>query len=106
MKEKHQAQMLCIPRHFVSVMDGENDFVALENVTFLGYGPIGRQTSLNEAQFKIILEGLARFHAISFAFKDQKPDKFKEIVGYLHETYYSDKHWNWYKRFHVRLIFL
>ncbi|KAK9298052.1 hypothetical protein QLX08_008407 [Tetragonisca angustula] len=103
-KEKYQAQMLCIPRHFVSVMDGENDFVALENVTFLGYGPIGRQTSLNEAQFKIILEGLARFHAISFAFKDQKPDKFKEIVGYLHETYYSDKHWNWYKRFHEKIV--
>ncbi|KAK9298051.1 hypothetical protein QLX08_008407 [Tetragonisca angustula] len=74
-KEKYQAQMLCIPRHFVSVMDGENDFVALENVTFLGYGPI-----------------------------DQKPDKFKEIVGYLHETYYSDKHWNWYKRFHEKIV--
>lgn len=104
MKEKRQTQTLCIPRHFASLMDGENDFVALEDVTFLGYGPIARQNSLNEAQFKIILEGLARFHAVSFAFKDQKPDKFKEIVGYLHETYYSDEHWNWYKRFHVRIV--
>lgn len=105
-KEKNQPQALCIPRHLASVMDGENDFIALQDVTFLGYEVIGRQNSLDEEQFKMILKSIARFHAISFAFKDQNPHEFREVAEYLHETYYSNEHWNWYKRFHVRLLIL
>lgn len=103
-KEKNQPQALCIPRHFASVMDGENDFIALEDVTFLGYKVMGRQNSLDEEQFKMILKSIARFHAISFAFKDQNPHEFREVVEYLHETYYSNEHWNWYKRFHEKIV--
>ncbi|XP_033350250.1 uncharacterized protein LOC117233786 [Bombus vosnesenskii] len=103
-KEKNQPQALCIPRHFASVMDGENDFIALEDVTFLGYEVIGRQNSLDEEQFKMILKSIARFHAVSLAFKDQNPHEFREIVEYLHETYYSNEHWNWYKRFHEKIL--
>ncbi|KOC63170.1 hypothetical protein WH47_02679 [Habropoda laboriosa] len=103
-KEKGQMQVLCIPRHLASVTDGENDYIAMEDVTFLGYKPISRQNFIDEDQCKTILKAIARFHAISFAYKDQKKEEFMEMVGNLHETYYTLEHWNWYKRFLENIV--
>ncbi|CAL7944211.1 unnamed protein product [Xylocopa violacea] len=104
LKEKNQIKVLCIPRHLASVMDGENDYIALEDVTVLGYEPIARQSCLDYDQCMMILKAIARFHAISFAYKDQQKEEFIEIAESLHETYFSAEHWNWYKRFNERLV--
>ncbi|OAD59667.1 hypothetical protein WN48_08775 [Eufriesea mexicana] len=102
--EKCQTQVLCIPRYFGSIIDGENDYIALQDVTVLGYKPIARQNCLTEDQCIMILKAIAKFHAISFAFKNQKKEKFMEIVTYLNETYFSIKHWQWYKRFFETIV--
>lgn len=103
-KNKTQSQILYVPRHFASVMDGKNDYIAMEDVTGLGYKPIERQNCLNEDQCKMILKTLAKFHATCFAYKDQKKEEYKKMVENLNETYFSMNYWNWYKRFHERLI--
>ncbi|KAL2735212.1 uncharacterized protein V1478_002852 [Vespula squamosa] len=104
LKSKNQAHILRVPRHLKSFVDGENDYLILENVCNLGYGPITRQNCVNMEQCTVILEAFATFHAISFAYKDQNKEKFNEIVTHLEETYFSPKYWDWYKRFHKRLL--
>nr|XP_033341054.1 uncharacterized protein LOC117229016 [Megalopta genalis] len=101
---KGQSELLCVPRHLASVMDGVNDYIALEDVTPLGYKPICRQNCVNLSQCIMILKAVARFHAISFAYKDQKKEEFNKLVDNLKETYISDEHWDWYKRFHKRVL--
>lgn len=95
-----------IPRYLASYMDGENDFLVLEDVSPLGFGPASRQSCLDWAECIVILETLAKFHAISFAYKDQKKEEFEEITSYLTETYFGSHNWNWYQRFHVSDITL
>lgn len=75
----------------------------MQDVSAFGYKPIARQSCLNEDLCFMILKTLAKFHAISFALRDQKKEKFVEIVEHLRETYFSTKHWQWYKRFFVSL---
>lgn len=82
-------------------MDGEKDFIVLEDVSPLGFGPASRQSCLDWAECTVILETLAKFHAISFAYKDQKKEEFAEIISHLNETYFGDHNWNWYQKFHV-----
>ncbi|XP_071634634.1 uncharacterized protein [Temnothorax longispinosus] len=101
--EKGQGNLLCIPRHLTSYMDGENDFIVLEDVSPLGFGPASRQTCLDWAEFTVILKTLAKFHAISFAYKDQKKEEFAEITSYLKETFFGSEHWNWHQKFHKKL---
>ncbi|XP_024890285.1 uncharacterized protein LOC112466427, partial [Temnothorax curvispinosus] len=84
-------------------MDGENDFIVLEDVSPLGFGPASRQSCLDWAECTVILKTLAKFHAISFAYKDQKKEEFAEVASYLKETYFGSEHWNWYQKFHKKL---
>lgn len=104
LKSKNQAHILCVPRHLKSLVDGENDYLILENVCNLGYGPITRQNCVDMEQCTVILEAFATFHAISFAYKDQNKEEFDEMVTHLEETYFSPKYWDWYERFHKRLV--
>ncbi|XP_025162063.1 uncharacterized protein LOC105183226 isoform X2 [Harpegnathos saltator] len=103
LKEKGKSNLLCIPRYLNSYMDGENDFIVLEDATPLGFGPASRQSCIDWAECIVILEALAKFHAISFAYKDQK-EEFAEIVNCLKDTYFGEHVWNWYRKFHERLI--
>lgn len=90
-----------------AVTDGENDFIALEDVSVLGFGPITRQNTLTLSQCSVILESLARFHAVSFAYKDQRAEEFKILAEKLLETFFTPELYSWYKTFQVciRLIF-
>lgn len=102
LQDKKQNDILHIPRHIISVMDGKNDYIALENVCNLGYEPLCRQESIGKDNCAMILKTLAKFHAISFAYKDQRKEEFKEIIDNINETYVSKDHWQWYRKFHVR----
>ncbi|XP_076286022.1 uncharacterized protein LOC143211853 [Lasioglossum baleicum] len=101
---KEHNELLCVPRHLASTLDGSTDYIVLEDVSPLGYKPVCRQNCINLDQCIMILIAIARFHAISFAYKDQKKEKFNELVDNLKETYVSDEQWNWYKRFHKRIV--
>ncbi|KAL0107258.1 hypothetical protein PUN28_015653 [Cardiocondyla obscurior] len=104
LEERGRSDLLCIPRYLASYMDGENDFIVLEDVSPLGFGPASRQSCIDWAECTVILKTLAKFHAISFAYRDQKKDEFAEIASHLKETYFGANHWGWYERFHKKLV--
>ncbi|XP_011864138.1 PREDICTED: uncharacterized protein LOC105560023 [Vollenhovia emeryi] len=102
--EKGQSDLLCIPRYLASYTDGEDDFLVLEDVSPLGFGPASRQSCLDWAECAVILKTLAKFHAISFAYRDQRKEEFLECMSYLKETYFGSHHRDWYLRFHKKLM--
>ncbi|XP_012229629.1 uncharacterized protein [Linepithema humile] len=101
---KEQSNLLCIPQHIVSHMDGVNDFIVMKDVSPLGFGPASRQSCIDWTECTVILKTLAKFHAISFAYKDQKKEEFAKLASYLTETYFGAHNWKWYERFHRKLL--
>ncbi|XP_046484171.2 uncharacterized protein [Neodiprion pinetum] len=101
---KGLADMIIVPRCLAAVTDGENDYLALEDVSILGFGPVTRQNTLNLSQCELILKALARFHAVSFAYKDQKKEEFQNLADKLLETYFTPELYKWYINFQGRLF--
>jgi thiamine kinase-like enzyme len=83
----------------VSHLDGENDFLALENLNPYGYFTTSRQESMNIHLCRLIMRTLGRFHALSFVIRDQSPKLFEEITSVLEETYYAHRLRPWYNDF-------
>lgn len=47
-----------------------------------------RQEPLTFEHTSLLMKALGKFHAISFALKDQQPDKFKQLTGLVVEQYW------------------
>ncbi|XP_014237990.1 uncharacterized protein LOC106659802 [Trichogramma pretiosum] len=105
LKSKNQSSVLLLPDCLDYHLDGKEDFIALEDVSPRGFGPSSRQNCPTYDEFVNILKAMARFHAVSFAYKDQNREHFKTLATSLSETYFRDDLYeSWYKRFHERLI--
>ncbi|XP_050458495.1 uncharacterized protein LOC126855136 [Cataglyphis hispanica] len=100
--DKGQSDLLCIPRHIISFTDNENDFLILEDASCLGFCTASRHNCLDWTECTAILKTLAKFHAISFAYKDQKKEEFIKITDSLKETFFGNNHWDWYKNYHKK----
>lgn len=79
--------------------DGENDFIAMEDLSQFGFGSASRQEGVGLAECILCMQKIGRFHALSLAMKDQQPDKFHLLVKHVEDTYYAEKHKAWYKNF-------
>ncbi|XP_058790196.1 uncharacterized protein LOC131663681 [Phymastichus coffea] len=102
---KNQSSLWLIPKCLAYHLDGENDFIALEDVSPQGFGPVARESCLTFEQCRYILEAMARFHGVSFAYKDQNKEDYQNRASKLSETYFSDHLYEtWYKRFHCKLV--
>lgn len=55
----------------------------MEDFTPQGYSSISRAEVLDRSYSNLILGQFAKFHALSYAFKDQKPLEFQEITKHL-----------------------
>ncbi|GBP54760.1 hypothetical protein EVAR_90044_1 [Eumeta japonica] len=84
---------------FMSHTDGENDFICLEDASVYSFGCAVRQVGIDVVHCKHILKTFAKFHAMSFAMRDQCPEKFWEIKWKIFETYYHERLWGWYRKF-------
>lgn len=91
-------------RCFAAYTDGENDFVALDDLTQCGYDVPTRQSGMDIHLSRLIMTTLGRFHAMSFVIRDQSPDLFEKLSNGLEETYYSARLKSWYKDFMNNLI--
>lgn len=88
---------------FYSYCDGENDFIILEDATIHSFGAAVRQQGIDLAHAEMTLKTFAKFHAMSFAMRDQKPEEFARICNKIEEQYYHERLWGWYQRFWARL---
>lgn len=67
-----------------------NECLLLEDLCESGFNTInGRSTEITADHVKLVMQGLAKFHAISFALKDQKPETFRELTANLSEVFIS-----------------
>lgn len=67
--------------------DGENDFIALEDLSFKNYGSVERGEGLDLNRTMKVIDVFAKFHAVSLAFKDQKPAEFMDAASSLKVCY-------------------
>lgn len=89
---------------FYAYVDGVNDVICLEDASLEGFGSAVRQDGIDLEHCKLSFKGLAQYHALSFAMKDQDPQGFKEVSEAIFETYYDDRLWDWYERFWKRIF--
>ncbi|CAH0403474.1 unnamed protein product [Chilo suppressalis] len=88
---------------FLAQSDGKNDVICLEDATLQNFGSAVRQTGIDFIHCKLVFKALAKFHALSFAMKDQQPDAFNNIKDLVFETYYHERLRSWYNRFWKRI---
>lgn len=70
-------------------VDGENDFIALQDVSPEGYTTATRGAGLDRVHAIEILRVLAGFHAVSLAVKDQQPHVFESAATSLKVSTYD-----------------
>lgn len=60
----------------------------LEDLSVRGFTIIDRRTEdVTADHVRLVMQTLGKFHAISFALKDQQPDKFNELASQLNEVF-------------------
>lgn len=65
------------PICYATHCDGENDFVALQDVSFLGYKAPDRQGYITLEDCLLTMRTLGRLHGISLAMKTLEPEVFE-----------------------------
>lgn len=81
------------PKCYGNVDVNFNECVFLEDLGLRSFSVSDRKMDANHV--RLVMQALGKFHAISFAAKDQQPDKFNEIASKLDEIYVraEDHHW-------------
>lgn len=87
------------PICYATHCDGENDFIALQDVSFLGYGSPNRQDYITLDECLLTMRTLGRFHGISLALRALDPEEFEKAAKSLEETYYAESYRKWYMDF-------
>ncbi|XP_068624247.1 uncharacterized protein [Battus philenor] len=90
-------------KRFLTHCDGLNDVICLEDASLFNYGSAVRQEGIDFDHCKVTVKSLAQYHAMSFAMRDQEPEKFNKISNEVFESYYDDRLWSWYSRFWHRI---
>lgn len=88
---------------FLALIDGVHDVICLEDASLEDFGSAVRQEGIDLEHCKLCFRILAQYHALSFAMRDQEPEKFEQISNEIFETYYAERLWSWYERFWKRL---
>lgn len=77
-----------------------NESLLLEDLSANGFNMIDRHTDVITADHvKLVMQSLGKFHAISFAIKDQEPNKFKELTSNLEEILFGKTQHHFRKHF-------
>lgn len=69
----------------------EKEYIILNDLRIEGFEAIERPTPLSFKKCSLVLENLARFHAISFAFKNNDPVNFEKISNQLDEITFGPR---------------
>ncbi|KAF5302537.1 hypothetical protein FQR65_LT00909 [Abscondita terminalis] len=77
-------------KYYESSLDKNEECLLLENMILRGYKTINHRASLNYTHMALLIESLGKFHALSFALRELKPELFKEIGRNTRESFYSN----------------
>lgn len=78
------------PKCYRTVDIENNECLLLEDLCNGGFSTVnGRTNEVTADHVRLVLKTIAKFHAISFALKDQHIEKFKELTANLNEVFIS-----------------
>lgn len=76
------------PKCYRTITDEPNESVLLEDLSIRSFTMIDRFTEdVSVDHVRLVMKCLGKFHAISFALKDQLPEKFDELAAPLNEIF-------------------
>lgn len=79
------------PKCYRTVDFDVNECLLLEDLAIRNFSTIDRQTGVMTADHvNLVMQGLAKFHAVSFALKDQHPKQFDELTSKLNEVIFLE----------------
>lgn len=64
-----------------------SEYVLLEDLNVRGFSMIDKSEEVTADHVRLVMQTLGKLHAISFALKDQQPEKFVEITSVLNEEF-------------------
>nr|XP_022909656.1 uncharacterized protein LOC111420841 [Onthophagus taurus] len=84
-----------VPKYFkVNLNNDDIKPIVLENLRSLGYTLRDRKKIIDDAHLRLPIEAFARYHAISYAMKDQEPENFKKLTAGVEDVFSKN-----YKKF-------
>nr|CAD7258966.1 unnamed protein product [Timema shepardi] len=78
-----------LPKCFRTLINDDNHFLVLEDVSPLGFVMEDRIKGLSAEHCLMVGRELGKLHALSFAFRDQKPEEFERLSGKVVETIFK-----------------
>jgi thiamine kinase-like enzyme len=63
--------------------------IVMEDMKARGYMMLDKRESLDMPHIRLVLKEMGRFHGLSFAFKDQNPQKFADLKSSINETVFT-----------------
>ncbi|GJQ82639.1 hypothetical protein Trydic_g19657 [Trypoxylus dichotomus] len=67
----------------------KDGIVALENLKHKGFTMYDRRKVMDRPHLEIVLRTFAKFHAVSFAFKDQQRKRYQELIDNSYGDFFS-----------------
>lgn len=97
------SHVTCIPK-CLSVGKHDEPFIIIENLKEQGYVPLNLREPLSLKCIQTVLKQLGRFHAYSFAMKNQHPELFAQATGKLRETAFYENVSPTYRKLFIHAI--
>uniref|UniRef100_A0A182PFG1 CHK domain-containing protein n=1 Tax=Anopheles epiroticus TaxID=199890 RepID=A0A182PFG1_9DIPT len=77
-----------------------DDLLVLEDLRVRSFTMPDRQAGLGPKQLEAVLVELARFHAVSLAYKRHHPVEFQKLTNALEEGIFSQANAEWYRKYY------
>nr|CAD7452099.1 unnamed protein product [Timema tahoe] len=84
-----QDRLNSLPKCFRTFINDDNHFLVLEDVSPLGFVMEDRIEGLSAEHCLMVGRELGKLHALSFAFRGQKPEEFERLSGKVVETIFK-----------------
>lgn len=78
------------PHFITSTMEEMHETIIMENLKAKGYIMKNRREPLDYTHTKYVITHYAKYHALSFALRDQHPEKFEEIAKITQTSFFDD----------------
>lgn len=76
-------------KYYSSISEEFSEALFLEDLKLRHFEVINhREEPLTFDHMSLVMKALGKFHALSFALRDQQPEKFKQLTDQLHELYW------------------
>lgn len=82
-REKQVRQPVQIAKCYATSVKEKEEALILEDLRVAGFGMWNRKKPLDEAHLSFALKNYGKLHALSFALRDQHPEKFNKIADSL-----------------------